>query len=112
MCLGKCAPNAYLRHHFELSEPPPHAPKAASTVECRGEVADQAGVNAQTLRYYERRGLLPEPRRRESGYRIYGPEAVGLLILTQPQAYRFGSAVFCGHIEPNSDDRDGAPGNR
>jgi DNA-binding transcriptional MerR regulator len=41
-----------------------------------GEVAAQAGVNVQTLRYYERRGLLPEPQRRESGYRVYGPDAV------------------------------------
>jgi DNA-binding transcriptional MerR regulator len=41
-----------------------------------GEVADQAGVNIQTLRYYERRGLLPEPSRLDSGYREYGPEAV------------------------------------
>jgi DNA-binding transcriptional MerR regulator len=41
-----------------------------------GEVAAAAGVNVQTLRYYERRGLLPEPERRESGYRVYGPEAV------------------------------------
>jgi DNA-binding transcriptional MerR regulator len=41
-----------------------------------GEVAEQAGVNVQTLRYYERRGLLPEPSRRESGYRVYGPDAV------------------------------------
>jgi DNA-binding transcriptional MerR regulator len=41
-----------------------------------GEVAAQAGVNVQTLRYYERVGLLPEPSRRESGYRVYGPDAV------------------------------------
>jgi Hg(II)-responsive transcriptional regulator len=41
-----------------------------------GQVAEQAGVNVQTLRYYERRGLLPEPSRRESGYRVYGPDAV------------------------------------
>lgn len=40
------------------------------------EVAQQAGVNAQTLRYYERRGLLPDPPRTVSGYRRYGPEAV------------------------------------
>lgn len=39
-------------------------------------MAEQAGVNVQTLRYYERRGLLPEPSRRESGYRVYGPDAV------------------------------------
>ena len=40
------------------------------------EVAGRAGVNAETLRYYERRGLLPEPPRQESGYRIYGEDAV------------------------------------
>ena len=40
------------------------------------EVAAQAQVNAQTLRYYERRGLLPEPERTRSGYRAYTPEAV------------------------------------
>src|SRR5262249_19001715 len=41
-----------------------------------GEVASQAGVNVQTLRFYERRGLLPEPPRRASGYREYAPESV------------------------------------
>ncbi len=34
-----------------------------------GEVAARAGVNVQTLRYYERRGLLDEPERSRSGYR-------------------------------------------
>lgn len=45
------------------------------------EVADRAGVNPQTLRYYERRGLLPEPPRRESGYRISGLDAVRIVRL-------------------------------
>ena len=40
------------------------------------QVAEQAGVNVQTLRYYERRGLLPEPPRGESGYRVYDVDAV------------------------------------
>jgi Hg(II)-responsive transcriptional regulator len=44
-----------------------------------GEVAAQAGVNVETLRYYERRGLLPAPARRDSGYRQYGPDAVRLV---------------------------------
>jgi len=44
-----------------------------------GEVAAQAGVNVQTLRYYERRGLLKEPERRPSGYREYSPDAVLLI---------------------------------
>ena len=41
-----------------------------------GEAADQAGVNVQTLRYYERRGLLPKPARRASGYREFAADAV------------------------------------
>jgi DNA-binding transcriptional MerR regulator len=39
-------------------------------------VAAEAGVNVQTLRYYERRGLLDKPDRLESGYRVYRPDAV------------------------------------
>jgi DNA-binding transcriptional MerR regulator len=41
-----------------------------------GEVADAAGVNQQTLRYYERRGLLAEPLRTPGGHRLYPAEAV------------------------------------
>ena len=41
-----------------------------------GAAAEQAGVNVQTLRYYERRGLLPRPPRRTSGYREFPDEAV------------------------------------
>ena len=37
----------------------------------RGTLAKQAGVNGETLRYYERQGLLPKPERTESGYRLY-----------------------------------------
>lgn len=40
-----------------------------------GDVAREAGVNIQTLRYYERRGLLAEPARGRSGYRDYGESA-------------------------------------
>jgi Cu(I)-responsive transcriptional regulator len=41
--------------------------------------AKEAGVNTQTLRYYERRGLLPKPARRGSGYREYSDDAVRLV---------------------------------
>ncbi|ODU22201.1 MAG: MerR family transcriptional regulator [Pseudonocardia sp. SCN 72-51] len=44
-----------------------------------GEVADAAGVNVQTLRYYERRGLLREPDRTLGGHRLYSSEAVTIL---------------------------------
>ncbi|NUT49796.1 MAG: MerR family transcriptional regulator [Saccharothrix sp.] len=44
-----------------------------------GQLADAAGVNLQTLRYYERRGLLAEPDRTLGGHRLYPPEAVTVL---------------------------------
>jgi DNA-binding transcriptional MerR regulator len=43
------------------------------------QVADAAGVNLQTLRYYERRGLLAEPERSLGGHRLYPAEAVTVL---------------------------------
>src|SRR5487761_98467 len=36
-----------------------------------GELAKAASVNVQTVRFYERRSLLPNPPRKESGYRVY-----------------------------------------
>lgn len=44
-----------------------------------GEVAHAAGVNVETLRYYERRGILTPPHRRPSGYREYPPETVRIV---------------------------------
>ncbi|MGH8505139.1 MAG: MerR family transcriptional regulator [Stenotrophobium sp.] len=44
-----------------------------------GKLAQQAGVNIDTIRYYERSGLLPEPQRRASGYRDYSSDAVARL---------------------------------
>jgi DNA-binding transcriptional MerR regulator len=41
-----------------------------------GEVATRAGVAVDTVRYYERRGLLPRAPRRRSGYRMFGPDTV------------------------------------
>ena len=41
-----------------------------------GEVAEQGGVNLQTIRYYEREGLLQEPPRLPSGYRTFPESAV------------------------------------
>ncbi len=39
-----------------------------------GQLAKKAGVNVETVRYYERIGLMPEPQRRESGYRMYSQD--------------------------------------
>src|SRR3546814_5479488 len=45
-----------------------------------GAAGKATGVNIETIRYYERIGLLPEPVRTEAGYRLYGPALVGRLI--------------------------------
>ncbi|MBN9108872.1 MAG: MerR family transcriptional regulator [Pseudonocardia sp.] len=44
-----------------------------------GEVAARAGVSVETLRYYERCGVLPEPARSLGGHREYPASTVGLL---------------------------------
>lgn len=40
------------------------------------ELAGRCGVNLQTLRYYEREGLLPEPPRTPAGYRNFPPDSI------------------------------------
>ncbi len=44
-----------------------------------GQVAKRAGVGVETIRFYERQGLLAEPQRRASGYRQYDEEAIAVL---------------------------------
>lgn len=41
-----------------------------------GELAKQAGISPDTLRHYERKGLLPAPRRTANGYRLYSADAL------------------------------------
>lgn len=41
-----------------------------------GEVARKAGVGVETVRFYERQGLIEEPARRASGYRQYDESAI------------------------------------
>lgn len=55
-----------------------------------GTLARQAGVATGTLRYYERVGLLPAPRRTASGYRSYAPDtARRLRFIRRAQALGF-----------------------
>jgi DNA-binding transcriptional MerR regulator len=48
-----------------------------------GEVAGQAGVTVDTVRFYERVGVLPAPARTDSGYRDYEPGTVERIQLTR-----------------------------
>jgi len=53
-------------------------------------LADAAGVNLETVRYYERQGLLPKPPRTPAGYRSFNGEAVRRLqFIKQAQALGF-----------------------
>ncbi|WP_347907105.1 Hg(II)-responsive transcriptional regulator [Pseudomonas grandcourensis] len=55
-----------------------------------GKLAESAGVNIETIRYYQRRGLLDEPPKPLSGYRCYLPEQVKRLrFIKRAQALGF-----------------------
>ena len=59
-----------------------------------GEVADAAGMSAQAIRFYERKGLLPRPLRGSNGYRDYDTST-----LTRLQFIRSGQAAGLTLIE-------------
>lgn len=55
-----------------------------------GKLASRGGVSVQTIRYYERSGLLPKPSRASSGYRLYADDAVRrLTFIKQAQLLGF-----------------------
>src|ERR1051325_9858809 len=57
--------------------------KAVSGALSSGELADLAGVSRDTLRHYERKGVLARPLRGQNGYRRYPPEALQRVQLVQ-----------------------------
>lgn len=78
-----------------------------------GEAAEAAGIPAQTIRFYERRGLLPQPPRGSNGYRDYDAsilaqlafirsgQAAGLTLVELGSILdlRREGAVPCAHVE-------------
>jgi MerR family copper efflux transcriptional regulator len=71
-----------------------------------GRLAKQAGVNIDTIRYYERNGLLPEPVRRASGYRQYeAADARRLRFIVRAKDLGFTLAEI-GELLSLSADRD------
>jgi len=78
-----------------------------------GQLAKSLGVNIQTVRYYERRQLLTPSKRKPSGYRLYGEEAIRRLrFIKNAQALGFTlreiaellnlrvtSTARCGHVQ-------------
>lgn len=57
-----------------------------------GEMAGRGGVSVQTVRFYERQGLLPDPGRKESGYRVYGEADLRRLLFIR-QAKELGFSL-------------------
>lgn len=65
-----------------------------------GEVAAAAGVGRQTLRYYERRGLIEAPPRTNGGHRQYGAETVTVLrVIKAAQRLGFTLAEVAAILE-------------
>ena len=55
-----------------------------------GKLAEAAGVGVETIRFYERRGLLQQPEKKTSGYRQYEPGAVARIqFIKRAQAIGF-----------------------
>ena len=85
-----------------------------------GQVAEQAGVTIDTVRFYERRGVLPAPNRTPSGYRVYEASTVERIRFTralQHLGFTLGEAIMrcavttparqhanqsCGECRPSS----------
>jgi MerR family mercuric resistance operon transcriptional regulator len=76
-----------------------------------GQVARAAGVNQQTLRYYERRGLLAEPVRTPGGHRAYPAEAVTVLrVIKAAQRLGFSLAEVAELLEAGQHRHRGQAG--
>jgi MerR family mercuric resistance operon transcriptional regulator len=76
-----------------------------------GQLAKAVGVNVETLRFYERRGLLPAPERTASGHRRYGEETLELLrLIKRAQGLGFSlpdvGALLQAMEDPRSSCRD------
>jgi DNA-binding transcriptional MerR regulator len=73
-----------------------------------GELARAAGVSTDTLRHYERKGVLARPRRSPNGYREYPPEAlVRVLLVRRALAVGFTLDEMARILRVR--DRGGAP---
>ena len=72
-----------------------------------GKLAKRTNVNLETIRYYERQGLIPEPPRNQSGYRQYSHDAVTrTLFIRRAQALGFSlkeiSKLLSLRVEPGT----------
>ena len=83
----------------------------------RGEVAKATNTNIETIRYYEKSGLIPEARRNDKGYRLFPEDTVQAVLfikncqelgftlkeITQLQNLRIEENQQCSHIKVSVD---------
>jgi DNA-binding transcriptional MerR regulator len=75
-----------------------------------GETARRAGVNPETIRYYERRGLLPEPDRTVGGQREYTGDTVRFVsAVKEAQSLGFSLREIGDVVRAARRDPSGAP---
>jgi MerR family mercuric resistance operon transcriptional regulator len=68
----------------------------------RGKLANQTGCNIETIRYYEKVGLIPKPMRTSSGYRQYDDEHIRLIhFIQRAKALGFSGERIQGLLELN-----------
>ena len=76
-----------------------------------GQVAKCAGVGVETVRFYERKGLLEEPARRQSGYRQYAQDAIRRIQFikrAKDLGFSLGeiSELLCLRVDPDTSCRE------
>jgi MerR family mercuric resistance operon transcriptional regulator len=65
-----------------------------------GELASQGGVNLETIRFYERIGLMPEPNRTDGGHRLYAePQVRRLAFIRRGRELGFGLEAIRALLE-------------
>ncbi len=71
-----------------------------------GDLSRACGVPTQTIRFYEKRGLLPDPQRQPNGYRIYEEAAIGRIAFIR-RAQRSGLTLneICGVLKVRAEGR-------
>jgi MerR family mercuric resistance operon transcriptional regulator len=75
-----------------------------------GKLAKRADVNIETIRYYERKGLIPKPRRRESGYREYSNETTKRILFIKRAknellSLKIASGNTCSDVKSKAENK-------
>ena len=71
-----------------------------------GKLARAAGVGVETIRFYEKRGLVQQPARRDGGYRVYHPDDISRIrFIKNAQALGFTLKEIAELIELEQDTR-------